>query len=96
MQVVLGHLLAAQVVVTVPLPIEVVPHEADVVTEAQRSVVVHYAVQVVNGLDLERFFQELGIATVVGRIEIADREINQVLKFAPLVAVKAEPLELND
>ena len=57
---------------------------------------VDYAVQVVEGLNLERVLEELCIAAEARCVEIPDREVNQVLKFAPLITIQAEPLQLND
>ena len=49
MQLVLGDFFARQVVIPVPLLVKMVLRVADIVAEAERSIVIHHAVQVVDG-----------------------------------------------
>ena len=64
MQLVFWYLFAVEVVVAVPLVIERVLGEADVVAEAQRPVMVHNAVQVVAGFNLQSINYEAFICCV--------------------------------
>ena len=96
MDVVLLDFISTQIVIPVPLPFEMVLDETDIVAEAERSVVVDNAMQVVEGLNLERILEELCIAAEACCIEVPNWEVNQVLKFAPLITIQAEPLQLND
>jgi len=54
------------------------------------------AVQVVNWVDLELLFQEFSVWTKRWYVEVSQWEIDQVLKFSPLVAIKTESFELDD
>ena len=87
MDVVLLDFISTQVVIPVPLPFEMVLDETDIVAEAERSVVVDNAMQVVEGLYFERVLEELRITAEAPCIEIPDWEVNQVLKFAPLITI---------
>lgn len=53
---------------------------------------VHDAVKVVDGFNLESLFDELGVRAEGCYVQVTQREVNKVLKFAPLVAIQAEPL----
>ena len=54
------------------------------------------AVQVVHWVDLELLFQEFGVRAKRWDVKVSQGEIDQVLQFSPLVAIKSESLELYD
>ena len=58
---ILIDLLSIEIIVTVPLLLERVPRVTDIVAEAQLTIVVHNAVQVVSRLNVQMFLDEARI-----------------------------------
>ena len=58
---ILIDLLSIEIIVTVPLLLERVPRVTDIVAEAQLTIVVHDAVQVVSRLNVQMFLDEARI-----------------------------------
>ena len=76
MKLIFGNLFTTQIIVSVPLFVELVLDEADVVAEAKRSIVVDNSMQIIQRLDLQRVLEELRITAVLFRIEVPDWEID--------------------
>lgn len=95
-QLLFRDLLPEKVVVAVPLAVEGVARKTDVVAEAQGTIVVHYAVQIVYRFDPKLLLEEIGVGAELGDVQIADGEVYKVLQLAPLVPIKTEAFELDD
>lgn len=95
MELILANFLTTKVIIAVPLIVKLISHEADIVTKAECTIVVDNSVQIVQRLNLECVLEEFCIATILGRIKVPYREIDEILQLSPLVSVQTESFELN-
>ena len=65
-------------------------------SKAELAVVIDNAMQIVRGLNVQVLLNEAWIVRELSHVEVADREVHQVLQLSPLVAVEAESFELDD
>lgn len=87
MKLIFAHFLAAEIVIAVPFLVKLILHEAHVMAEAECTVVIDDTVQVVQGLDLQRIFEEFRITAELCHVEVSYWKIDQILQLTPLITV---------
>ena len=88
--------LSVKVIVFIPFLFERIPSVTHVMSKAELAVVIDNSVQIVRRLDVQVLLNEAGIVCELSHVEVADREVHQVLQLSPLVSVETESFELDD
>ena len=88
--------LSVKVIVFIPLLFERIPRETNVMSKAELTVVIDNAMQIISRLNVKVLFNEARIVRELTHVEVADREVHQVLQLSPLVAIETESLELDN
>ena len=88
--------LSVEVIVFIPFLFERILGVTHVMSKAELAVVIDNAMQIVRGLNVQVLLNEAWIVRELSHVEVADREVHQVLQLSPLVAVEAESFELDD
>ena len=88
--------LAVKVIVFIPFLFKRILRVTHVMSKAELAVVIDYSVKIVRWLDVQVLLNEARIVSELSHVEVADREVHQVLQLSPLVFVETESFELND